>query len=258
VEFEPVVMFADAGVHRVDAGDAHAALFDITIPLTPTCRARTGFDTPPASTRMSGPRDLAVGEPFDEPPISVTCSVRIAGRTLRLSAPALFEEAFAGGYRRLATAILPPISCRPLLDRYFLRTQGASQQINLLVSVVGHDHTGLADRGGARSLRTGGVDGEPVLASRSGCARTATRTRSRCPSPVPPGEAAGRRNVSLGIRLWRQVVRVVDHRCHAGSERPDSVPDEDTYVRREVVAQPSAVVVDLIDVPCRTRTRTAT
>ena len=29
---------------------------------------------------------------------------------------------------------------------------------------------------------------------------------------------------------------------------PDSVPDENTYVRREVVAEPSAEVVDLIDV----------
>lgn len=247
VEFEPVVMFADAGVHRVDAGDAHAALFDITIP------ADAGLSCPYWLRHAAGeysyvwPEDLAVGEPFDEPPISVICSVRIAGRRLRLSAPALFEEAFAGGYRRLATAILPPISCRPLLDRYFLRTEGASQQINLLVSVVGHDHA-VSPIEGVLEVSvpegwTASPSRIPVRLRKDGDSDTVEVSVT-----VPPGEAAGSRNISLGMRCGDRLYESSITAVMQGPNGPDSVPDEDTFVCREVVAEPSAVVVDLIDV----------
>jgi LmbE family N-acetylglucosaminyl deacetylase len=250
VEFEPVVMFGDASVHRVDAGDAgdaRAALFDIMIP------ADAGLSCPYWLRHAAGeytyawPEDLAVGAPFDEPPISVGCSVRIAGRTLNLSAPALFEEAFAGGYRRLATAILPPISCRPLLDRYFLRTQGASQQITLLVSVVGHDHTVSPIEGVLEVSVPAGWTASP--------ARVPVRLRKDGDSDtvevvvtVPPGEPAGSRDISLGMRCGGRLYEASITAVMQGPNGPDSVPDEDTYVRREVIAEPSSVVVDLVDV----------
>jgi LmbE family N-acetylglucosaminyl deacetylase len=247
VAFEPVVTVTGAGVRRVDAGDARAALFDITIPTD------AGLSCPYWLRQAAGeyayvwPDDLAVGEPFDEPPISMTCSVRIAGRTLRLSAPALFEEAFAGGYRRLATAILPPISCRPLLDRYFLRTQDAAQQINLVVSVVGHDHAVSPIEGVLEVAVPEGWLASPsripVRLRRDGDSDTIEVSVT-----VPPGATAGARSISLGMRCGDRLYESSIATVMQGPNGPDSVPDEDTFVRREVVAEPSAVVVDLIDV----------
>jgi LmbE family N-acetylglucosaminyl deacetylase len=245
VEFVPLI--ADAGVHRVDADDTHAARFDITIP------ADAGVSCPYWLRHAAGeysyvwPEDLAVGAPFEEPPISVLCSVRIGGRTLRLSTPAPFEEAFAGGYRRLATAILPPISCRPLLDRYFLRTQGASQQIDLLVSVVGHDHAVSPIEGVLEvSVPTGWTVSPsrvPIRLRKDGDADTVEVSVT-----VPPGEPAGSRSISLGMRCGDRLYESSITAVMQGPNGPDSVPDQDTFVRREVVAEPSAVVVDLIDV----------
>jgi len=247
VEFKPVVMFADAGVHRVDAGDAHAALFDITIPAKADLSCPYWLRQAASEYSYVWPEDLAVGEPFDGPPTSVICSVRIGGRTLRLSAPALFEEAFAGGYRRLATAILPPISCRPLLDRYFLRTHGESQRINLLVSVVGHDHI-VSPIEGVLEVSvpegwTANPSRIPVRLRKDGDSDTVEVAVT-----VPPGEAAGSRTISFGMRCGDRLYDSSITAVMQGPISPGSVPDEGTCVRREVVAQPSAVVVDLIDV----------
>ena len=245
--FEPVVTFPGAGITRVDADDAATAEFDIAIPADAELTCPYWLRHPVGQYSYAWPGDLAVGAPFDEPPISVRCSVHVAGRTLNLSAPALFEEAFAGGYRRLATAILPPISCRPLLDRHFLRAHGASQQIKLLVSVVGHEHlaspiegvleVSVPDGWTARPFRT------PVRLRKDGDSDTVEVVVT-----VPPGEAPGSRTISFGMRCGDRLYGSSITAVMQGPAGRDSVPDEGTCVRREVVAQPSAVIVDLIDV----------
>jgi hypothetical protein len=65
---------------------------------------------------------------------------------------------------------------------------------------------------------------------------------------VPPGETAGSRNISLGMRCGDRLYESSITAVMQGPNGPDSVPDEDTYVRREFVSEPSAVAVDLIDV----------
>ncbi|HET9852465.1 MAG TPA: cyclic nucleotide-binding domain-containing protein [Candidatus Limnocylindrales bacterium] len=247
VEFEPVVMIANAGVNRANAGDAHAALYDITVPADAGLSCPYWLRHAARAYSYVWPEEVAVGEPFDEPPITVRCSVRIAGRTLHLSAPALFEEAFAGGYRRLATAIVPPISCRPLLDRYFLRTQGESQEINLLVSVVGHDQAVSPIEGVLEVSVPDGWTASPF--------RTPVRLRKAGDSDtievsvtVPPGEAAGCQTISFGMRCGDRLYESSITTVMQGPTVPGSAPDEGTFVRREVVAEPSAVVADLIDV----------
>jgi LmbE family N-acetylglucosaminyl deacetylase len=247
VEFQPVVSVAGAGIRRVDAGDAQAAEFDIRIPADAALSCPYWLRQPAGEYAYAWPEDRAVGEPFEEPPIGVVCSVTIAGRTLRLSAPALFEEAFAGGYRRLATAILPPISCRPLLDRYFLRSDGGLQQINLQVSVVGHDHA-VSPIEGVLEVSvpegwTANPSRTPVRLRRDGDSDTVEVVVT-----VPPGEAAGSRAISLGMRCGDRLYESSISAVMQGPNAPGSMTDEGTYLRREVVAEPSAVAVDLIGV----------
>jgi LmbE family N-acetylglucosaminyl deacetylase len=247
VEFEPLVMVPNARVERVDSGDGHAAQFDITVPADAALSCPYWLRSAAGEYAYAWPEGLAVGAPFDPPSISVTCSVPVAGRMLRLSAAAPFEEAFAGGYRRLTTAILPPISCRPLLDRHFLRAQGGSQEITLLVSVVGHDHLVSPIEGVLEVSVPAGWTANP--------SRTPVRLRKDGDSDtvevaitVPPGEAQGPRTISFGMRCGGRLYESSIATVMQGPNDSGSAPDEGTCVRREVVAEPSAVAVELIDV----------
>jgi LmbE family N-acetylglucosaminyl deacetylase len=246
-ELEPVVTIPGAVVTPIDAGAANAASFDITVPVDAELSCPYWLRQPVGQYAYGWPHDLAVGTPFDGPPISVRCVVRIGHRMLHLAVPALFEEGFAGGYRRLVTAILPPISCRPLLDRYFLRANSGAQQITLLVSVVGHDHlvspiegvleVSVPDGWTARPFRT------PVRLRKDGDSDTVEVVVT-----VPPGEAPGSRSISFGMRCSDRLYDASISEVMQGPAGPGSVPDEGSCVRREVIAQPSAVAIDLIDV----------
>jgi LmbE family N-acetylglucosaminyl deacetylase len=245
--FEPVVAFADADVHRVETGDPHAAEFDVTVSAGAELSCPYWLRLPASDYSYAWPEEIAVGEPFDPPPITVRCSVQIGGRSLRLSAPALSAEVFAGGYRRLATSILPPISVRPGTRRLFLRTRDQPQRLQMQVGVLGHQK-GVFPIDGVLEVSvppqwTAEPDRTKVSLRKDGDADSVRVTVT-----VPPDASAGSLEISYGMRCGDRlyessVAAVMQTAPGLGGE-----PDEGTCLRREVIAAPAAVTVHLIDV----------
>ena len=247
VVFEPSVSFLHADVRAVESSDDRAADFVVTVPVDADLSCPYWLRAPRSDYAYAWPEDVVVGEPFDPDPIMVTCSLSIGGRALQLSAPARCEEAFAGGYRQLATTILPPISVRPGVGRHFLRCRDAPQRLQMPVAVLGH-HKGVAPIEGVLEVTvpprwTATPDRMLVSLRKDGDADTVTVTVT-----VPADAPAGSQQVSYGMRCGGRlyessVTAVMQTAPGLGGE-----PDAGTCLRRQVVAEPSPVTVDLIDV----------
>jgi LmbE family N-acetylglucosaminyl deacetylase len=245
--FEAVVGWVDAAIHPVETGDPRAGVFDITVPSGAELSCPYWLRLPASDYSYAWPEEIAVGEAFDPPPITVYCSLHIAGRSLRVSAPALCDEGFVGGRRRLATSILPPISVRPATDHLILRTRDEPHRLQIPVGVLGH-RKGTSPIEGVLEASvpprwTVEPDRTMVSLRKDGDADTVTVTVT-----VPAGASAGSREISLGMRCGNRlyqssVAAVMQSAPGLGGEA-----DEGTCVRREVIAEPAVVTVDLIDV----------
>jgi LmbE family N-acetylglucosaminyl deacetylase len=245
--FEPVVTLVGADVSQVHTADPQTAAFDIAVPADAELSCPYWLQLPRTDYSYTWPDDVAVGEPFDPSPISVNCSLQIEGRSLRLSAPALCQEAFAGGYRQLATSVLPPISVRPSVGRQFLRTRDVAQQLEMRVGVLGHRKSVFPIDGvlevSVPPRWTAAPDRALVSLRKDGDADTVEVT-----VVVPPDAPAGSQAIAFGLRcggrLYESSVTAVMQTAPGLSGQPD----EGTCLRRQVIAEPVAVNVDLIDV----------
>lgn len=245
--FEPVVGFAHADVQRVKTDDPHVAAFDITVPADADLSCPYWLRLPADNFSYVWPDEITVGEPFDPPPTVVHCSLQIAGRRLRLSAPALCEETFAGGYRQLPTSILPPISVRPGVTREFLRSRDVPQRLEMRVAVLGHDK-GVAPIEGVLEVSVpprwaAAPDRMLVSLRKDGDGDTVAVTVT-----VPPGEPAGSHQISYGMRCGGRLYESSVTAVMQIAPGLAGEPDEGTCLRRQVIAEPVAVTVDLIDV----------
>ncbi|MDT7570871.1 MAG: hypothetical protein QOE05_1045 [Actinomycetota bacterium] len=245
--FEPVVTLDGAEIRRVDTGEALTAAFDIAVPAGAELSCPYWLLLPTTDYAYAWPNDVVVGAPFDPSPFSVRCSLQIGGQSLRLTAPALSEEVFGGGYRQLATSVLPPISVRPSVDRHFLRIRDVPQQLEMRVGVLGH-RKGVFPLEGVLEVSvpprwSAAPDRALVSLRKDGDADAVQLTVT-----VPPDAPAGSQAISYGLRcdgrLYESSVTAVMQTAPGlGGE-----PDEGTCVRRQVIAEPAAVTVDLIDV----------
>lgn len=247
VAFQPVVSLAGADVRRIEAADPQEASFLVTVPADAELSCPYWLRAPRGDYAYAWPEETAVGEPFDPAPITVDCELQVGGRPLRLSAPALCEESFAGGHRQLATAILPPISVRPGMGRHFLRARDVPQQLELRVGVLGH-HKGAGPIEGVLEVAVpprwaAAPDRMLVSLRKEGDADTVAVTVT-VPADVPPGRQQISYGMRCGGRLYESSVTAVMQTAPGlGGD-----PDPGTCLRREVVAESVPVTVDVIDV----------
>ena len=169
---------AGADIRWVDTGHAQTAAFDIAVPADAELSCPYWLVLPTTDYAYAWPDDVAVGEPFDPPPIPSAARCRSAvarcgcrrPRSARRCSPAA-----TGSWRRRSCRR----SRRPRWTASSCASATCRSDSSMRVGVLGHRKGVFPTRGGARSLRAGRVDGAARIAHLVACARTATRTRSR-------------------------------------------------------------------------------
>ena len=238
VRFEPRLNVPNARVEQISDGE-----FDVAIPADAALSSPYWLRSAPAAYVYAWPAEAA-GETFGAALIEVVCEVQIGGHTLRVVQPALHSEAFAGGYRELEPAILPPVSVSPMVGRYSLRAGDDPQTLDLTVALRGHAPTV------AGTLAVTAPDGWtseppalPVSFRRAG-ETDAVRVRVTVPAGAPPGGYTLRYGLDCDGRVYESSVNAVMQTAPGLG----GAPDEGTCIRRQYIADPAAVEVDVIDV----------
>ncbi len=237
VRFEPQVSVPGARIEQISDGE-----FDVTIPP----------DAAPSSPywlRLAGDAYAyawpahAAGEAFGAALIEVVCEVVIGSHALRFVQPALHSEVFTGGYRELEPAIVPPVSVRPLAARHFLRARNVPQTLDLAVELRGH---APAVTGTLTVTAPDGWIAQPAaLPVSSNVGETdALRVGLTVPAGTPAGSYGLRYGLDCGGRVYDSSMSAVMQ----SAPGLGGAPDEGTCSRRQYIADPAAVDVDVIDV----------
>jgi hypothetical protein len=83
--------------------------------------------------RYHWPAGGYIGQPFDPPLVELECELTFGEHQITLEKPAIFREAFPGGYRELYLAVVPPMSLHPNGDREFLQVKDSVRHLTLQV-----------------------------------------------------------------------------------------------------------------------------
>lgn len=78
------------------------------------------------------------GDPLDGPPVVLECEFAVNGHLLTVRRPALKREPFAGGYRELPLAVLPPVSVLPQTGHVFLPVAQEPQTLDVHAAMRRH------------------------------------------------------------------------------------------------------------------------
>ena len=243
VEFEPLLDFEGARVRRLESVPA-GALFEVRIPDSAPLSTPYWLRAAPGQYVYNWPAEVQSGTPFGEPLTAVGCTVEIAGRTLRLVIPALYEETFRGGYRELRPGILPPVSVQPKSPRQFVAARATPQTLDVGVALVGHravPDAQLRIDAPAGWLAVPARIAMPMRKAGDADAVAATVT-------VPPGAPAGRHQIRYAVecdgRLYEASLAIVMQTAGGLG----AALDEGTCTRREYISDPSVVDIDVIHV----------
>lgn len=237
VRFEPRVNVPRARIEQISDGE-----FDVTIPADAAPSSPYWLRSPSAAYAYAWP-SCAGGEAFGAALIEVVCEALIGGHTLRFTQPALHSETFAGGYRELEPAIVPPVSVRPLVGRHFLRTREVDQTLDLAVGL--HGHASAVTGTLMVTVPDGWQAQPPALRIFSNTGET---DAVRVGLTVPAGAAAGRYTLRYGMDCGGRVYDSSVSAVMQSAPGLDGVPDDGTCSRRQYIADPAAVDVDVIDV----------
>jgi LmbE family N-acetylglucosaminyl deacetylase len=243
VECEPLLDFEGAGVRRLESVPAEA-LFEVRIPESAPLSSPYWLRAAPGQYAYNWSAEVQSGTPFGEPIAAVRCTVEIAGRTLRLVRPALYEETFKGGYRELRPGILPPVSVQPKSLRQFVAARTTPQTLDVGVALVGHR---AAPDAQLQIVAPEEWSADPARVAvpmrKPGDADAVAATVT-----VPPGAPTGRHHIRYAVecdgRLYEASLAIVMQTA-AGL---DAVPDEGTCIRREYISDPSVIEIGVIDV----------
>jgi len=238
LRFEPRINLPGARVEQISDGE-----FDATIPADAALSSPYWLRSAPAAYAYEWPAHVG-GEAFGAALIEVVCEAQIGGHTLRFVQPALYSEAFAGGYRELEPAILPPVSLRPVAGRHVVQARDVAQTLGLAVRLRAHTP---AVAGTLAMTASDGWTAEPsslrISFAKAGETDT-VRVDVTVPAGVPPGRYALRYGMECGGRVYESSVNTVMQTAPG----LDGALDEGTCSRRQYIADPAAVEVDVIEV----------
>jgi LmbE family N-acetylglucosaminyl deacetylase len=219
------------------------AAFDVEIPEAAELSSPYWLRTPRSVYRYEWPERGSLGLPFDQPLLEATAELRVGGQPLTLSAAATYRETFAGGFRELPLAVLPPIALSPREERLVIPATDAVHRLQLHLT--------------ARCMRRGGAAGtleievsddwaiHPQSADLSFSARGESRTLTFelvIPSEARPGEYGLRYSVDAGTARYGVALNPV---WLAAPGLPGPA-DESNALAETFVMLPAAVSVNLV------------
>jgi len=190
------------------------------------------------------------GRPFGPPEVSVDCEIMFGDHRITLRREAVCREAFPGGFRHRALAVIPPISLHPKkrsqqTSKEFLPRRDEEQLLDL--QVVARNNSDQAVEGVLELVVPSGWEVTPgsMDLSFTGPGETITAEHQ---VTVPAMAPAGRYPLEYRIRCGGRDHAVVVTPVRMGAPGLPSSVDESTCVKEEFVLAPSEVMVHLIDV----------
>jgi LmbE family N-acetylglucosaminyl deacetylase len=231
--------------HAGDSAPLHEAVFDVLVSAAAGLTCPYWLSLPRAGYRYRWPAATPAAQPFDAPLVEVACEVTYGGRRLTLSRPAILREAFAGGYRELLLAVVPPISLHPEVNREFLPLKSSPQHLE--VQAVAHSQVEDARVEGRLKLEAPpGWGVEPseraLVLDHKGDSRT-VRFGLSIPQATPAGVYPLRYVVQCAGREYTVILSAV-RMAAPGLPR---VADEATCVREQLIAVPASGDIHLVD-----------
>jgi LmbE family N-acetylglucosaminyl deacetylase len=223
----------------------HEAVFDVRVSEAAGLTCPYWLSLPRDGYYYRWPAAAPAAQPFDAPLVEVACEVTYAGQRLTLNRPAVLREAFAGGYRELPLAVVPPISLHPEVSREFLPLKSSPQHLE--VQAVAHSQVEEAQVEGRLKLEAPpGWEVEPpersVVLDYKGDSRT-VRFGLNIPQAAPAGVYPLRYVVQSAGREYTVILSAV-RMAAPGLPR---VADEATCVREQLIAVPASGDIHLID-----------
>jgi hypothetical protein len=191
------------------------------------------------------PEGEGAGQPFDRPLVELECELDLGTHKITLREPVLRREAFAGGYRELPLAVVPPISLHPKVNQEFLQVRPSAQHLEL--QAVARSNMESAQVEGRLKLEVPpGWQVEPrelqLVLGGVGDSR-AVRFSVTIPEDTQAGVYPLRYVVQCGGRDYGVVLDAV-RMAAPGLPR---LPDEATCVKEQIITRPALGNIHLID-----------
>ena len=192
------------------------------------------------------PAGEPAGQPFDPPLVEMACQVTLGRHRLQLQQPARLRQGFAGGFRELPVAVIPPISLHPESRRLMLQATEAAQHFTLKLVVRSNTEVTGAT-GLLRVDHPAGWQVEPRQIELSmgpvGDARSA-KFEITIPPGVPPGQYPLRYIVNSDGRDYDVVLEPV----RLGAPGLPYLPDGATCIKEAFITKPAEVTAQIIDI----------
>ncbi len=196
--------------------------------------------------RYQWPEAGYTGQPFDPPLMELECRLTFGEQQITLRKPAIFREAFPGGYRELYPAVVPPISLHPNGDREFFPVLGSVQDL-MLQAVARSNVESMQVDGELKLEAPEGWQVEPGmirLALGNAGDSTTVRFRVNIPQDTPEGVYPLRYVVECGGREYGEVL----HAVRMGAPGLPRLPDEATCIREQFITTPAVGNIHFLDV----------
>jgi LmbE family N-acetylglucosaminyl deacetylase len=221
------------------------SVYDITASEAAELTCPYWLVKPRDSYHYNWPLGERSGQPFDPPLVELECEVTLGLHQITLREPAIFREAFAGGFRELPLAVLPPISLHPQIKTEFLQVRPSTQYLELhVVARSNMEWTGI--EGSLKLEIPPGWQVEPsevhLTLGQAGDSRT-VRFSVMIPESAPAGHYPLRYLVKCGGRDYGVVLNPV-RMAAPGLAR---LPDEATCVKEQLITSPAVGNVNLIN-----------
>lgn len=186
------------------------------------------------------------GRPFDPPLVGIKCEITFGQHQLTLREPAVLREGFAGGYRKLSMAVIPPISLHPRTNKQIMQVKSTKQQFDLhVVARNNMEYTSID--GNLRLEVPTGWRAEPghvdLSLDKKDDAITVQFTVT-----IPENSPAGLYRLQYIVHCQNRDYGVILEAVRMGAPGLPQLPDESTCMHEKFITTPAVVNTHLIDV----------
>jgi hypothetical protein len=222
------------------------ATYDVNSPEAAELACPYWLVEPHNPYRYNWPEGEPSGRPFDPPLVGVECEVNLGEHQLILREPAVLREAFAGGYRALPMAVIPPISLHPRANKQILPVKPTEQRLELqVVARSNMEYTGID--GSLRLEVPPGWQVEPgqvgLSLGKVGDAKTIQFTVT-----IPEDVPAGLYPLKYVAHCLNRDYDVVLDPVRMSAPGLPGLPDESNCIKEEFITSPAVVNTHLIEV----------
>ena len=201
--------------------------------------------TPREQYHYQWPKGEPSGRPFAPPLVELECHVTLGTHQITLRTPAIMREGFAGGFRELPVAVVPPISLQPKIRQEFLQVRALEQHLEL-TAVAYSNMERLGAEGVLRLEVPPAWRVEPkeirLVLSTIGDSRTV-----KFRVTIPENTKAAVYSLRYVVQCEGREYDVVLNPVRMGAPGLPRLPDASTCIKEQFITTPAVNHIHLID-----------